>query len=516
MSQNTATRHARRGLTAVAALAIGAAGLFTGGSAAFAQNIDTAADGSFTIHKFENPGGGAQNPGGTGTNPTSKPIDDVVFEYCSINGVDLLNGTNTGWNRLRAITADELVGARTGTSLSDLTLSNCTELPATVGGIAKSGRLPLGAYLIREKSAPAHVTKLSEPFVVTLPTPGINGAAGDGSWVYDVNLYPKNDVGDTPVKTIQNQPGNGYLVGSDVSYSISQRVPAVANDTYTKFIVSDTLDPRLKGSKDPVVSLNGTPLAAGTDYTAAWTTGGTPERSTLTVTLTGALATLQVGQTVKVDFSATVESLGNGEIVNQAFTNVNDLDLDGDNEPGTPTNEVWTRWGQVMLKKTNSANAADGLQGAEFRVWMSEKEADCRLDSDLAPVNNADGTPYIATSGANGIISIPGLWIGDDELNGGTKVNGLGVRCYVLEEVKAPNGFVLPSGNDAKTEVIVRPGEVTAVPVGGEIPNKQQEVPGLPLTGAAGQVIMVVGGLALVSIAVGSVLLTRRRQRAEA
>ncbi|MGR4011111.1 SpaH/EbpB family LPXTG-anchored major pilin [Leucobacter sp. 1207-22] len=516
MSQNSAPRALRRGLAASAALAVGALGLFAGGSAAYAENIDTAADGSLTIHKFENPGGGAMNPDGSGTAPSSKPIDGVVFEYCKVDGINLFDGSNAGWNTLRAVTDAQLIGARTGTALGAHTLSGCTELPATVDGIAKSGRMPLGAYVVREKSAPANVTKKAEPFIVTLPTPGVNQGAGDGSWVYDVNLYPKNDVGDKPHKTIQDQPENGFVLGSKVSYSITQKAPAVTGDTYAKFVVTDTLDERLTGTEAPVVSLNGTALVAGTDYTAAWSQAGTPERSTLTVQLTGALANLTQGDLVQVDFQATVKSLGNGEIANQALVNVNDLDMDGDGNPGTPTEEVWTRWGQVKMQKIDADKTSKGLTGAEFRVWMSEKAADCRLDDALTPVTNADGSDYIATSGADGAIEIPGLWIGDDELKGGTKTNGLTERCYVLEEIKAPNGFVLPTGDDAKTQVIVRAGAVTTVPVENQIPNRQQEVPSLPLTGAAGQVLMVVGGLALVSIAAGSVMIARRRQNSEA
>lgn len=514
MSQNTAPRALRRGIAASAALAVGVLGILVGGSAAQADNIDTERLGSLTVHKFENPGGGAQNPGGTGTNPTSKPIDGVVFEYCSINGVDLLSGTNAGWDTLKAVSSADLVAARSGAALGSLSLTGCTELPATVGGIAKSGDLPLGAYLVREKSAPATVTKLSEPFIVTLPTPGINQGEGDGTWVYDVNLYPKNDVGDLPTKTIQNQPNNGFVLGADVNYSISQKAPAVDGDVYTKFVITDTLDARLSGSVAPVVSIDGRPLVEGTDYTAAWTTGGTPVQHTLTVTLTGAKATLKTGEVVKVDFVATVESLGNGEIANQAGVNVNDLDVDGDGNPGTPTNEVWTRWGGALLKKVDADKSGKGLQGAEFTVLMSDKAADCLADTDLVPVKNADGSPYTATSGANGEIAIPGLWIGDDELNGGTMTNGLQERCYVLVETKAPNGFVLPTGNATKTEVIVKAGEVTQVSK--EIPNKQQEVPELPLTGGAGQVLMVIGGLALVSVAAGSVLVARRRQQSQA
>lgn len=46
-----------------------------------------------------------------------------------------------------------------------------------------------------------------------------------------------------------------------------------------------------------------------------------------------------------------------------------------------------------------------------------------------------------------------------------------------------------------------------------EIENTQQNVPSLPLTGANGQLVMTIAGAALVTIAIGAILVTRRRAR---
>ena len=48
------------------------------------------------------------------------------------------------------------------------------------------------------------------------------------------------------------------------------------------------------------------------------------------------------------------------------------------------------------------------------------------------------------------------------------------------------------------------------------ITNSKQRVPGLPLTGAAGQVLMVVCGSALLLIAGGTALAARSRRRSVA
>ncbi|WP_217136527.1 SpaH/EbpB family LPXTG-anchored major pilin [Leucobacter chinensis] len=505
-------RGLRRGLAVTAVAAVGAAGLFAGASAAQAVEIKPDLQGSLTVHKYENPGQGEMHPDGSGTKPSSNPIDGVVFEYCPIESVDLFDGTNEGWDALTVLgkNADALKGARSGQTLGSYSLGECHELPATVDGVASSGAIDLGAYLVRETKVPEKVTKKSEPFIVTIPTPA-TGEKGDGaSWVYDVNVYPKNDVGDKPSKTIQNQPENGFVVGADVDYRVSQVLPAVTDDQYTKLVVTDTLDARLKGEGIPVVQVNGVTVTTG--YTAAWTVDG-EGRSVLTVSFDEAgLAGLKTGDTVTVDFVAVVESLGDGEIANQAFVNVNDLDLDGDGKPGTPTDEVWTRWGGLKLQKIDAGKAGKGLEGAEFKLLISEVASGCVADKSLPAVTGADGKELKLVSGADGTITVPGLWIGDDELQGGTMTNGLKERCYVLVETKAPAGFVLPDADGARTEVVVKPGAVTEFSA--KVKNVQQEVPELPMTGGAGQVLLVVGGLALVVVAAGSVMITRRKNTA--
>ena len=84
-------------------------------------------------------------------------------------------------------------------------------------------------------------------------------------------------------------------------------------------------------------------------------------------------------------------------------------------------------------------------------------------------------------------------------------------RCYVLVETKAPAGFVLPAGDDAVTAVKVQSGAGVSDNV--VIENTKQAVPGLPLTGANGMLILTASGAALLMIAVGSVLVARYRER---
>ena len=513
-----------RGVALGSVLALAGTGMAT---SAFAADIDQSQTGSIIIHKHENPGNGAGTPDGTGTAPNTPGIAGVVFEYCSIDGIDLFDGTNTGWNALNAITTAQLAAAAaTGVStLGAYDLVNCAPAPATDNaGLSTTPDLPLGPYFVREISAPSKVVTPAAPFIVALPTPH-DLENLDGEWVYDVNVYPKNTVAEGPRKNIVDQDDNGAALGAPVDYEVTTKVPALAaGETYNKFILKDTLDTKLTPNTDPskvtVKVFGGATFVQGTDYTFGWS------GQTLTVTfLAPGLAKLQAGQNVVVGFTAAANAAG--AIDNQAFVNVNDFEIGG-NPPGdTPTNVVQTRWGALELKKVNADNTGQGLSGAEFTVWMSTMDvAGCKADfANLKQVTQPGTTnPYVVTAGAGGVVTIPGLWVGDTELEiaaDGTVTNttpaghDYQARCYVIQEIKAPAGFILPTGDAALTELVVKPGAVGAANPIVTITNKQHEVPELPLTGSDGQLILTIGGIALIVVAAGVIVVARRRRHEE-
>ncbi|WP_291279741.1 LPXTG cell wall anchor domain-containing protein, partial [Galactobacter sp.] len=109
------------------------------------------------------------------------------------------------------------------------------------------------------------------------------------------------------------------------------------------------------------------------------------------------------------------------------------------------------------------------------------------------------------TSAGTGIISVPGLFVSDSE----NPVKDALQRCYVLVEVAAPAGYVLPENAD--TPVAVKVGATTTSD-NVEIINTQQEVPPLPLTGAAGQLMLITLGGAAIVLAIVLITVNRRRQ----
>ncbi|MDE6186404.1 MAG: SpaH/EbpB family LPXTG-anchored major pilin, partial [Lachnospiraceae bacterium] len=57
-------------------------------------------------------------------------------------------------------------------------------------GAASFGNLDLGIYLVVETNSPASVYKAADPFLVAVPM-----TANGTEWLYDVHVYPKNEVG---------------------------------------------------------------------------------------------------------------------------------------------------------------------------------------------------------------------------------------------------------------------------------------------------------------------------------
>ncbi len=510
-------------------MSLGVLGALAAGTPASAASIDTAQQGSIIVHKYANPGDGDQNASGTGTtDPSTQPIAGVVFQYCSISGIDLLDGTNAGWDDINAITATDKQAAADpqvttlGAAPNQYTLSGCTSLPATdATGTATSATLPLGAYFVREVSAPGNVVEKAAPFIVTLPTPQ-NGTTLDGTWVYDVNVYPKNTIANGPTKNVVDQPTNGALLGSAIDYEVTQLVPALAAGApYTKFVLTDTLDAKLTpATGTPVtVKAGATTFVSGNDYTAVWS------GQTLTVTFTPAgLAKLVAGQNVVFGFEARANAPG--DIDNQAFVNLNDFDLtpgSANGPNGSPSTTITTRWGDLTFQKVNAANTSDGLSGAKFQLYVGTTDGTSACTADitgLAKVTTAGtSNPYVVTADSTGTVVIPGLWVGDTEKTvaadgtvSNTTVAGhdLRQRCYVLEEIQAPNGFVLPTGAAALTPVMVKSGANGATPIA-TIENTQQGVPQLPFTGSSVQLALTIGGIALIVMALGGVLVVRRR-----
>ena len=488
-------------------------------------NIKTEVKGSLAIHKHLTGGGkDIGTPTGTAQNADDKgpAVEGVVFTAYPITDINLKDPA--GWDTISDL-------ARTGVPDSACTNPAAPTLgahkfgtpkvsPATNSeGLATITEMPVQAYLVCETTTPGDIVQKAKPFVVTIPHP--NTAAGaDGQWIYDVNVYPKNEAIDVD-KTIQAQKLNGYGVGSLIKFPVSSTAPTLdAKSFYKYFQLKDTLDDRLSEVTATEVSLEGATLQP-TDYQVD--TNG----QTVTVTFTAeGLKKIKAapGKKVSAVFQGKVTKAGNGTITNRAQVISDTVYAEQPPTPVTPptdpenpptSEDVTSRWGDLSIKKVDTHQQGQtkaGLQGAQFQLYKA-KDAyanTCSKVKDGDPI--AINGQTTLTTDAQGAIDIKGLFI-SDSIDGADRDNQKDAteRCYVLVETKAPAGYVLPAGDAAVTAVKVKVGEVATDNV--TVENTKQSVPGLPLTGANGMLILTASGASLLMIAVGSVLVARYRER---
>ncbi|RLP08513.1 SpaH/EbpB family LPXTG-anchored major pilin [Propionibacterium australiense] len=500
---------ARRLAAMCGVVALSLSGLIGGAGVASADpnygNINQDATGSIIIHKHLNGDGTAANPDGTGS-VSGDPVGNVTFAAYPITSLDLSKSAD--WDTLSTLEVPDSACANpTSPTLAGQELGASAGSGTTNGsGEATIGNLPVKAYLVCETSAPGNIVQKAKPFVVTIPYPY------DGSWLYDVNVYPKNTEVSID-KTIETQ--TQYGLGSTVSFPVTTTVPALddaANFQY--FQIKDEMDSRFSNPAVSQVTLGGTPLVLNTDYTV--TTSG----NTITVKFTSTgLTRLKsaAGQEVRATFQGTVTSVGDGAIKNTAqlitdtqYGAVPPTPPEDPTPPDTPptTPEVQTNWGDLKVHKVDADNHSTGLAGAIFEVYNAAEPyaSDCANATRTGdPISVSGQTQF--TSDESGVVNIAGLYVSDS-----VNTSNADQRCYVLVEVEAPAGFVK---QNAGIPVTVTAGTTNEGVYGTIVLNSKQAVPGLPLTGAQGKVLMMVVGAILI-ITAGTTAVVRSRRAAAA
>lgn len=486
MNHRIRGQFAKRTLAALGATALVLIGTVTFSSAASADEHDspvvgpsvsniTGTTGTLTIHKYDGDPGDAAN-GTVITDPVKlealgNGLEGVEFsiERVTFDGSPIDLTTTEGWDVAQDATVAKVLGG-----LDDFGKVAATTATTLAGGSAVIPSLPYGMYLVTETSpGPNQIVTPIQPFLVTVPYP----QASDSTWLYDVHVYPKNKLNTTtPEKTVAEP--DALILGSTVVWTITAPIPELGmGGTYNKFVITDTLDPRLTLT-GAVVKIDGVVIDLTTHYTVS---------GNVVITLTPAGLALLAGKAnVTVEASTTVDSLGDGEtgglIKNHAIVNVND----SVRETGYPQ----TNWGPLKVIKQAAVAPNNTLQGAEFTLHETKD----------GPALAEVGT---LTTDVNGEIVVDGLWVGN---------NATLSKTYWLKETKAPAGYVLPTGDAAWTEVTVNAGAASSVvPV--VINNTQQGAPRLPLTGSTGTTAFMIGGIALLLTAGGVALATGRRKQ---
>lgn len=552
----------KRTVSAAAAVALAASGLFV--SAAHAEdstlyygNIEQNKTGSLTIHKFES-GSLVQDPNtmtaaeGDGQ---GDGIRGVTFKVHRLN-VDL--STKEGWDKVteQLVVPTNACDDQGGASYANfagfeaMPGAQAYDETTAAGGTATFNALPVGAYLVCEAKTepgaafnkadqPVTVVTRSAPFVVTVPRPVKNGTAQNKGWIYDIHAYPKNTVTEAPKKAV-TVDDNKWLMGTEeaVTYTITNKVPSLlADQHFAHYAVIDQHSSSLDAVKVTTVVVGGEKFSLTTDYTVDSTQNNFlvvnftkvgllklegKKNQNVVVTLSAKVATLPVG---------VVGTQGAGVVSNTAYVSVKTSPTEPGDDPETPVNPgvgggsptpkvpgdpvskpsnvAKTTWGDLKIRKYDAASQTTGLKGATFEVYKPQDEAACRQAAKASTkYTTTDGGNAITSvvTAENGQVTVPGLFI-DKADSADPDVE----RCYIVRETVAPIGYTLPTEEQRTFAVVVKAGQTADQVYDLEMSNTKVSVPALPLTGASGRVLLMVGGLALVLGSMGVVMVIRKR-----
>lgn len=496
MKQQDRGLFATRTLATIGVAALALAGVVVGSTAASAAapgNIDPEETGSIKVHKYvEN---GSTDPlSGPDTSVSGTGLEGVIFDLYLLPNLSVLDVDD--WDVFNTLSYDAATHTVTGTGYSEA-LGAATESEETgADGTWLFDSLDLGVYLIVEgnDNGGNNITSKAAPFFVTIPLPD------NEAWLYDVNVYPKNSI--TTIDKTVTSPTT-YGLGSTVTWPITVNIPVLAPEAnFTSFVISDVLDERL-AYESHTLTVNGTPLVGATVVLPS-----AANSNTFTATLVGGDTNLNTllqdnaGEDIVLTLTTSV--IGVGAIVNDlANVNINGVDF------GTP--EPVTRWGDLVIQKTDRLDPANPLAGAEFQVYFGQCVfTDSAVDlTGKTPVSvtsvDPPGTTSTFVTPDSGQVTVAGLWVGDSS----STENNVSVRDYCVVETAAPSGYnILAPG---AWTVSVTAGATQGIDVTVADPKKPPVE--LPLTGSSGTAMFVVGGSALILLASGILLAAIRRPR---
>lgn len=411
-----------------------------------------------------------------------------------------------------------------------------------------TGRANDGYYLVTQTTSSDGITAAA-PFIVQVPL-NYTGTSPDGSWTYDVNVYPKLDASQytNPDKTIGLNDGtntdkqSSIFAGQNVTWNLATNFPTsmrIKNSnglsTYGKAEFKDQLDSNLtyqsitfstalqNTSTNSFSQITPLTLIAVEDYTLSTTkglvdiiltnTGIDKVLTALPAATPGNTSMFIPNITTMVSANYTVGQIGNSFIPN--LTNAYGVNLNPNSNPsnpGTPTTPGGQTpdlyLGALSLKKVDSVSGTV-LQGAVFGIATSaakasagdfvQKGSDGTLYADKESVPKGVKTAnYTQTTDTNGQATFVGLQLQDN--TGVTTVTSANTTYYI-SELSAPTGYNTPNG----------PFQVTAgitTPVNKLTNNLNGEKIKLPFTGGQG----IIGLIIIAGVAAGGSIIIRRRK----
>lgn len=379
------------------------------------------------------------------------------------------------------------------------------------------------AALAGDETKKVNVTKVSVPFLVSLPFTG-----KDGKTVTELNVYPKNSTGNENIDKEIESVGTTSITGKQananigdiITYKVTYSVPVPENGLADLQIV-DTMSEGLTFTNDKdnikVVddeyqkTTTSKVLDYGKDYDV------TQKGKEVTINFKKYLKSLEKNSTekftitykVKLNDKAVLGQDGNKNSVKLQYKN--DIKDEFKDVPGNDTT-VFT-YGIDLLKKGKGADNV--LEGVEFKLTDGKDNAVSVEKKGTNTFYTPGGTSNEVTTATDGKIYIRGLKPGTYKLTE-TKTNA----GYVL--LKDPVVIVIKEDNAiGGAEATVGSKPVTMQNDQKNSGSKTAEVPltvvnskgfDLPATGGRGIALFTIAGIAIVAAA-GSLLFMRKRSK---
>lgn len=371
------------------------------------------------------------------------------------------------------------------------------------------------AALASDENKKVNVTKVSVPFLVSLPFTG-----KDGKTVTDLKVYPKNSTGTATIekKIVEDSAEKDTTVaniGDTIKYKVTYSIP-VGENGLESLVVTDTMSKGLTFDTNNIEVKNEDVVVSADNYTVESKQNPNGNGSTITtITFTekyckslgkNTTQNFTITYTATLNKDAVLGQSGNTNAVSVTYKNTGDVDRK--TEPtGTP--KVFT-YGIDLLKK---GEGVDKLVGVKFTLTDENGKGVNVEKKDSNNFYTPGGSSNTVTTDNNGKIYIRGLKPGTYKLTE-TKTNNGYVRLkdpvvIVITPTNAETGAATATVGSKDVTMTDDNGSLTA-----KVPLTVVNSKGfdLPATGGRGIALFTIAGIAIV-VAAGTLLFMRKRSK---
>lgn len=440
---------------------------------------------------------------GVNKNFTQKTLNEKVSS--SANKTKVINFVNTYKGANKKSTDEN--GTASFTELDLNALYVFAETDATNAALASDG-------------SKVNVTKVSVPFLVSLPFTG-----SDGTTVTNLRVYPKNSTGTESIdkNIIENNTKKKTTVaniGDTINYEVTYSVPVPENGL-TELKIVDTMDKGLtfknEASNITVINDKG---AEGSEkkltYNTEYTVSLDGAKNTVTIDFAKYLNSLQknstetftITYTVKLNENAVLGQTGNKNKVYLEYQNY------GEKEPKKTTDKDTTVF-TYGIDLTKKGEGTDVLEGVKFELTDSENQPVKVQKNGTNEFYTPGGSSNEVTTDANEKIYIRGLKPGTYKLTE-TKTNAgyVLLKDPVVIEIKDDNATGDATADVGSKPVTMQADQINKTSATAEVPLTVVNSKGfdLPATGGRGIALFTIAGIAIVAAA-GSLLFMRKRSK---